>query len=90
MENGERPGRLELPYGYGGAMPTLNEWAMYRLGRMARSAMRCLPGPHLARVILPVALRHAGESAYLGAYLPDLGLRPTVGRSAPPEGGTGW
>ena len=80
MENGERPGRLELPYGYGGAMPTLNEWAMYRLGRMARSAMRCLP----------VALRHAGESAYLGAYLPDLGLRPTVGRSAPPEGGTGW
>ena len=88
-EAGEYTGQPEVPYVCAGAMPGLNEWAMERRGGMARTAVRCLPGRPLARVILTSALSQAGELAYIGSFIPYLGLCPTVGRSASPEGGTG-
>ena len=88
-EAGEYTGQPEVPYVCAGAMPGLNEWAMERRGGMARTAVRCLPGRPLARVILSSALSQAGELAYIGSFIPYLGLCPTVGRSASPEGGTG-
>ena len=78
-EPGECTGRLELPYGYAGAMPGLKEWVMDRRGEMVRFAVRCRPGPHLASAVLPGALRHAGEAAYIRCGLPDLGCRPREG-----------
>ena len=87
-EAGECTGRLVEPYGYAGAMPGLKEWVMDRRGEMVRSAVRCRPGPHLASAVLPGALRHAGEAAYIRCGLPDLGCRPREGRSASPEGGS--
>ena len=88
-EAGEYTGQSEVPYVCAGAMPGLNEWAMERRGGMARTAVRCLPGRPLARVILTSVLSQAGELAYIGSFIPYLGLCPTVGRSASPEGGTG-
>ena len=89
MGANECTGQLELPYGCAGAMPGLEEWEMDRRGEMVRSAVRCRPGRHLARAVLPGALRHAGEAAYIRCDLLGLGRRPTGGRSALPEGGTG-
>ena len=82
MGANECAGELALPYGYAGAMPSLNRWAMDRQGEMVRSAVRRRPGRHLARVVLPGALRHAGEAAYIRGALPDPSLRPTEGKSA--------
>ena len=39
----ECAGELALPYGYAGAMPGLNRWAMDRQGEMVRSAVRRRP-----------------------------------------------
>ena len=50
---------------------------------------RCLPSRPLARIILTSALSQAGELAYIGSFIPYLGLCPTVGRRASPEGGSG-
>ena len=82
MGANECAGELALPYGYAGAMPSLNRWAMDRQGEMVRSAVRRRPGRHLARAVLPGALRHAGEAAYIRGALPDPSLRPTEGKSA--------
>ena len=56
---------------------------------MVRSAVRCRTDRHLTRAVLPGALRHAGKAAYVRGDLTDLRRRPTKGRSALPEGGTG-
>ncbi len=82
MGANECAGELALPYGYAGAMPSLNRWAMDRQGEMVRSAVRRRPGRHLARAVLPGDLRHAGEAAYIRGALPDPSLRPTEGKSA--------
>ena len=82
MGANECAGELALPYGYAGAMPGLNRWAMDRLGEMVRSAVRRRPGPHLARAVLPGALRHAGEAAYIRGALLDPRRLPTEGKSA--------
>ena len=51
----------------------------------------CWPGRHLARAVLPGALRHAGEAASLRGSLIDPRRRPTEVRSALLEGGnSGW
>ena len=64
MGANECAGQLALPYRYAGAMPGVNEWAMHRLDEMVRSGVRCRPGRHLIRAVLPGALRRAGEAAY--------------------------
>ena len=74
----ECAGQLALPYGYAGAMPGVNRWAMDRGDEMVRSAVRRRPGRHLGRAVLPGTLRHAGEATYISRRPP----RP----QAPPDG----
>ena len=82
MGANECAGELALPYGYAGAMPSLNGRAMDRQGEMVRSAVRRRPGRHLARAVLPGVLRHAGEAAYIRGPLLDPRRLPTEGKSA--------
>ena len=71
-----------LPYGYACAMPVLNGWTMDRRGEMAHFAVRCRLGRQLTRAVLPGALGHTGEAAYIRGDLLDLRRRLMEGRSA--------
>ena len=82
MGSNECTGKLALTGGCAGGMPGLNGRAMDRQGEVVRSAVCCRPGRHIACVVVPSALRHAGEAAYVRGDLFDPKRRLTKGRSA--------